>query len=137
MAYVLKGGLIFSAGPGLDPSVFVLAHALFCKGAPVEACRADNTGIHFTAGFTFCFGLVAPNLDTRAAETTFYIFGFGLFYVLTAGAFALEHDHLACFYLYYYIERYMYMILLISEVIKTGGPASKYLLQHCVLVLYA
>ena len=106
--------LIFSAGPGFDPSVFVLAHALLCESAPVEACRTDYAGIHFTAGFALCFGLVAPYLYVRTAGAAFYLFRFGLLYVFTAGTFALEHNYLSYLLLYYYMKRYLCMISVIK-----------------------
>jgi hypothetical protein len=96
-----EGGLIFSAGSCLDLSVFVLAYALFCERTPVEACRAEYTGVHLSTGFALCFGLITPDLNMRIAEAAFYIFRFGLLYVFAAGTFALEHNYLT--YLYYYI----------------------------------
>ena len=74
------------------------ANAFLCKGAPLDAGRADRPGVQMAALLASGIGLIGPDLDLLAAVLAPDILGFGRPYLYTSWAsffkhaFTLQHE---------------------------------------------
>src|SRR3990170_3277708 len=78
----------------LEPLELFRSHALFRKGAPLDAGRADGPRVHVPALLARRIRLVAPNLDLLAALLAPDIFGLGLADLYASRASFFEHDRM-------------------------------------------